>query len=147
MSQEVSYHTIHEDEETLALEVETGFVPPNAALNPGIYRMTRIAAKIARYAGFSHRFSLATPHYHVLQIPGPMLQPVGQRDELELKFLKGLCDSQYSSSPILYEELATAEIHSIFIINVDDVKTLEVDPQKYRYTVMQAEGVIQIEQL
>lgn len=140
-------HGISEDEETLVLEVETGFVPPSAALSPGTYRMTRIAAKIARYAGFSHRFSLATPHYHVLQIPNPMLQPVGQRDEGDLKHLKKLCDSQYSSPPILYEELATSEIHSIFIINVDDMKTLEVDPQKYRYTVMQAEGVIQMEQL
>ncbi|MBS3795261.1 MAG: hypothetical protein KGY80_10205 [Candidatus Thorarchaeota archaeon] len=76
-----------------------------------------------------------------------MLQPVGQWDEADLKHLKKLCDSQYSSPSILYEELATSEIHSIFIINVDDIKALEVDSHKYRNTVIQAERVVQMEQL
>lgn len=137
-------HGISENEETLVLEVETGFVPPKAALHPGHYRLTRIAAKIARYAGFSHRFSLATPHYHVLQIPNAMFQPVGHRNEAELKNLKALCDAQYLHPPVLYDELATSEIHSIFVVNVDETKVLEVDPQKYRYTVVQAEGIIQM---
>ncbi len=138
-------HGVSENEETLVLEVETGFVPPKAALSPGSYRSTRIAAKIARYAGFSHRFSLATPHYHVLQIPDVMLQPVGHRDESQLLKLKDLCDSQYFSPPVLYDALATSEIHSVFVVNVDETKTREVDPQQYRYTVMQAEGIIQME--
>ena len=137
-------HGTSENEETLVLEVETGFVPPKAALNPGRYRLTRIAAKIARYAGFSHFFSLATPHYHVLQIPNAMLQPVGKRDSDELSNLKALCDSQYFSPPVMYNELATSEIYSIFVVNVDETKVLEVDPQKYRYTVIQAEGIIQM---
>jgi hypothetical protein len=138
-------HGISENEETLTLEVETGFVPPSAALNPALYRLVRIAAKIARYAGFSHRFCLATPHYHVLQIPDVMLQPVGQRNEDELNHLKELCDSQYASPPVLYKALATSETQSIFVVNVDEIKTLEVGPQKYRYTVIQAEGVIKME--
>ncbi|MHA3964637.1 MAG: hypothetical protein AM325_013985 [Candidatus Thorarchaeota archaeon SMTZ1-45] len=137
-------HGTSENEETLVVEVETGFVPPKAALYPGTYRLTRIAAKIARYAGFSHFFSLATPHYHVLQIPNAMLQSVGKRDSAELSKLKDLCDSQYLSPPVLYNELATSEIHSIFVVNVDQIKVLEVDPQKYRYTVIQAEGIIQM---
>lgn len=137
-------HGISQNEESLVLEVETGFVPPKAALNPGMYRKIRIAAKIARYAGFSHSFCLATPHYHVLQIPEALLQGVGHRDERELKHLKELCDAQYFSPPVLYHELATAEIQSIFIVNVDEMKVLQVDPQKYRYTVIQAEGIIQM---
>lgn len=137
-------HGIKENEECLVLEVETGFVPPKAALSPGTYRKTRIAAKIARYAGFSHFFCLATPHYHVLQIPNAMLQRVGQRDVDELMNLKAMCDAQYFSPPVLYDELATSEIHSIFIVNIDEMKVLEVDPQKYRYTVIQAEGIIQM---
>ena len=137
-------HGISEDEETLVMEVETGYVPPKAALNPGRYRLIRIAAKISRYAGFSHFFCLSTPHYHVLQIPDAMLQPVGKRDNSELANLKDLCDVQYFSPPVLYDELATSEIHSIFVVNVDETKVLEVDPQKYRYTVIQAEGIIQM---
>jgi hypothetical protein len=136
-------HGTSEDEETLVVEVETGFVPPKAALNPGRYRLIRIASKIARYAGFSHYFSLATPHYHVLQIPDVMFQRVGHRDEDELLNLKALCDSQYISPPIMYEELATCEIHRIYVVNVDGTKVLETDPQKYRYTVIQAEEIIQ----
>jgi len=137
-------HSISENEESLTLGVETGFVPPKAALTPGTYRGTRIAAKIARYAGFSHYFCLATPHNHVLQIPNSLLQRVGQRDEKELRHLKDLCDGQYFSPPVLYDELATAEVHSIFIVNIDELKVFEVDPQKYRYTVIQAEGIIQM---
>ncbi|MCK4568015.1 MAG: hypothetical protein KAU48_11985, partial [Candidatus Thorarchaeota archaeon] len=83
-------------------------------------------------------------HYHVLQIPDAMLQPVGKRDNSELANLKALCDAQYFSPPVLYDELATSEIHSIFVVNVDETKVLEVDPQKYRYTVIQAEGIIQM---
>ncbi|MBN2228658.1 MAG: hypothetical protein JW779_03620 [Candidatus Thorarchaeota archaeon] len=137
-------HGTDEDEETLVLEVETGFVPPKAALHPGTYRKTRIAAKIARYAGFSHYFYLATPHYHVLQIPNTMFERVGHRDDEELAKLKELCDAQYFTPPVLYDELATSEIQGIFIVNVDKMKVLEVDPQKYRYTVIQAEGIIQM---
>jgi len=137
-------HGTSENEETLVLEVETGFVPPKGALNPGHYRMTRIASKIARYAGFSHQFSLATPHYHVLQIPKVMLDPVGKRDKDELLNIKALCDAQYFSPPILIDELATSEIQGIFVVNVDQMKVLEVDPQYYRETVMHAEGIIQI---
>jgi len=137
-------HGTAENEETIVVEVETGYVPPKAALTPGRYRLIRIASKIARYAGFSHFFSLATPHYHVLQIPNAILQQVGKRDKAELTNLKILCDAQYFSPPIMYDELATAEIHSIFVVNVDQTRVLEVDPQKYRYTVIQAEGIIQM---
>lgn len=137
-------HGTSENDETLVLEVETGFVPPKAALHPGRYRLTRIAAKIARYAGFSHKFSLATPHYHVLQIPQTMLHPIGHRSEAELQTLKAMCDGQYLNPPVLYDELATAEVQSIYVVNVDETKVLEVDPQKYRYTIIQAEGIIQM---
>jgi len=137
-------HGVSEDDETLVVEVETGFVPPKAALYPGQYRQTRIAAKISRYSGYTHFFSLATPHYHVLQIPEAMLQPVGYRNQAELDHLKSLCDAQYFSPPVKAEELATSQIQSIIVVNVDNMKVLEVDPQKYRYTIIQAEGIIQM---
>jgi hypothetical protein len=71
--------------ETLVVEVETGFVPPEAALAPIRYRQARIAAKIARYSGHSQRFALATPGYHVLQVPEVLLQPPDERKKKELK--------------------------------------------------------------
>ena len=44
----------------------------------------------------------------------------------------------------MYEELATCDIHRIYVVNVDGTKVLETDPQKYRYTVIQAEGITQM---
>jgi hypothetical protein len=133
-------HDIPEDKETLVVEVETGFVPPKAALHPVRYRQTRIATKIARYSGYSHCFALATPSFHVLQIPSLLLKKPELREENQLQQLKEVCDIDYKSPPVLYETLASAILDSIYIVNVDQVEVIQVNPLQYLDTILRAEG-------
>lgn len=128
--------------ETLVVEVETGFVPPDAALNPTKYRQSRITAKIARYGGYSDKFSLATPSYHVLQIPPVLLKPPKKRDMEEIHKLKELCDSYYFSPAIKLEPLVSTRLDSIYILNVDFAQVLQIEPHSYLSTILQAEGLL-----
>lgn len=127
--------------ETLVVEVETGFVPPEAALAPGRYRAARIAAKIARYSGHSNRFALATPSYHVLQVPQVLLRPREKRDKDELKRLKALCDDYYSSPPIVLKTLEETELDCVYIVDVDKTQIVEVAPHQYLGTILHAQGL------
>jgi hypothetical protein len=127
--------------EALVVEVETGYVPPKAALYPSRYRETRIAAKIARYCRYSHCFGLATPNYHVLQIPKILLKPPELRDMDEIIRMKEACDQIYQSPPILLESLAMSETDHIYIINVDDVNVTQLPPHKYLETILRADGL------
>lgn len=127
---------------SLVVEVETGFVPPEAALTPGRYRQARIAAKIARYSGHAQAFALATPNYHVLQVPKVLLRPPKDRTPEEIQQLKTLCDDYYDSPPILIDELAQTEVDAIYIINVDLERVVKIPPHKYLDTILRAEGLI-----
>ena len=127
---------------TLVVEVETGFVPPEAALAPGRYRQARIAAKIARYSGHAKAFALATTHYHVLQVPKVLLKPPKDRLSEDIQQLKTLCDYYYTSPPILIEEIAHTEVDAIYIINVDYERVVKVPPHRYLDTILRAEGLI-----
>jgi hypothetical protein len=129
--------------ETLLIEVETGFVPPEAALNPGLYRQARIATKIARYSGHAKKFALATPNYHVVQVPNVLLTPPEIRSLDELKELKGLCDSFYYSPPITVEDLGRVELDAIYILDVDYNNVIPTTPDQYLETVLQARGWIE----
>ena len=128
--------------EALVVEVETGYVPPKAALYPIRYRQTRIAAKIARYCRYSHRFGLAAPNYHVLQIPEILLEPPEHRDITEIQRIKEECDQFYKSPPILLDTLAMSETDYIYSINVDHVTVTQIPPHKYLDTILRAEGRI-----
>ncbi|MHA2264062.1 MAG: hypothetical protein ACXAEN_16835 [Candidatus Thorarchaeota archaeon] len=129
------------EREALVVEVETGYVPPKAALYPVRYRQTRIAAKIARYCRYSHRFGLATPNYHVLQIPEILLKPPELRDVAEIQRIKEECDEIYKSPPILLDALAMSETDHIYIINIDQVNVTRIPPHKYLDTILRAEGL------
>jgi hypothetical protein len=127
---------------TLVVEVETGFVPPAAALAPGRYRQARIAAKIARYSGHAQAFALATPNYHVLQVPKVLLRPPKDRSSEDILQLKTLCDKYYTSPPILINELAQTIVDAIYIINVDFERVVKIPPHRYLDTILRAEGLI-----
>lgn len=131
-----------ESGETLVVEVETGFVPPEAALAPVRYRQARIAAKIARYSGHGHRFALATPGYHVLQVPHVLLRPPDEREKEELQQLKALCDGYYSSPSIAKDMLAQTVLDSIYILNVDLGRTVQVLPHRYLAMILKANGLV-----
>ncbi|MGB9718595.1 MAG: hypothetical protein ACPL4E_09175, partial [Thermoproteota archaeon] len=70
---------------TLVVEVETGYVPPENALDPELYCRARVASKITRYSVLVDKFGLGIPPYYVLQIPPPLAKPprFRRREEIE----------------------------------------------------------------
>ncbi|MBS7644660.1 MAG: hypothetical protein QW569_04630 [Candidatus Bathyarchaeia archaeon] len=115
----------------LIVEVETGFVPPSHALDPATYSRARIASKIARYSRFSSKFAIGVPPYYVLQLLPTFLKPPRDRNLSEILEVKKLCDIYYGKPPITHEEIRNARLHTIYIIDVDEGFTREVDPETY----------------
>jgi hypothetical protein len=113
------------------VEVETGFIPPRHALNPANYRKSRIASKIIRYGNHSDKFALGVPPYYLLQIPDILVKPPRGRTPEDLKYLKTLCDLYYKNPPVSLDEIRNARIHTIYIIDVDEITIKEVDPATY----------------
>jgi len=60
---------------TLIVEIETGFVPPEHALDPIAYLKTRIVSKITRYSSYCNKFGLGTPPHYIVQIPPTLIKP------------------------------------------------------------------------
>ncbi len=116
---------------TMIVEIETGFVPPAHALDPSNYIRARIASKIARYSSFSHKFALGAPPHYLLPIPESLTKPPRYRDEDEIRTIKQYCDLYYSNPPVTREEILNARIHSVHIIDVDNMTVRETNPQDY----------------
>jgi len=113
------------------VEIETGFIPPSHALDPANYRKSRIASKIIRYGNHSDKFALGVPPYYLLQIPDILVKPPRDRTKEDLKYLKTLCDLYYKNPPVSLDEIRNARIHMIYIIDVDGIAIMEVDPVTY----------------
>ena len=113
------------------VEIETGFIPPSHALDPANYRKSRIASKIIRYGNHSDKFALGVPPYYLLQIPDILVKPPRDRTKEDLKYLKTLCDLYYKNPPVSLDEIRNARIHTIYIIDMDDIAIREVDPVTY----------------
>jgi len=118
-------------DESLIVEIETGFIPPDAAVEPSAYARGRIASKIARYSGFADRFALGTTPTYVLDFPRFFAEPARERSTVEAARIKAATDVRYDRPPISMEELMVARLHSIFLIDVDSGETMEVDPLGY----------------
>jgi len=114
------------------VEIETGFTPPEHALDPLGYYISRIASKISRYSQFSSKFALATPPVSVLPIPEIFMKPPRNRKATELKKVKDLCDKYYKNPPISISEIQNARLHAVYIINIDDANVNELDPEAYQ---------------
>jgi hypothetical protein len=113
------------------VEVETGFVSPENALDPLTYLNARIASKITRYSGFANKFILATPPYYIMQIPPALTKPPRFRTEEEIKNIKSLCDLYYTSPPVTVDEIRHARLHSIYAVDVDNVSVKEWEVNEY----------------
>jgi len=116
---------------SLIVEVETGFVPPEHALDPLTYCKARIASKITRYSGYAEKFSLASPPHYIMQIPRALTKPPRYRTEDEILEIKGLCDLYYKNPPVSLEEIKNARLHTIYIVDVDRAEVRETDPMDY----------------
>ena len=115
----------------LIAEIETGFVPPEHALDPLAYTTARVASKISRYSAFADKFALAVPLLSILPIQRLFLKPPRYRNVDEVSRIKALCDRYYSNPPIKIEEIKNARLHSVLVINTDDAKVKEMDPEAY----------------
>jgi integrase len=113
------------------VEIETGFIPPEHALDPLSYYSARVASKIARYSKFANQFVLATPPVSVLPIPKIFRRPPRDRSREEIKKVKELCDRYYRNPPISFSEVLNSRLHIIHIINVDQGKVIEMDVDSY----------------
>ena len=115
----------------LIVEIETGFIPPEEALDPSAYARGRIASKIARYSRFAGKFALGTTPSYVLDLPDFFVKPPRARTLAEAEKIKGLTDIRYNKPAITIEELMHARVHMVFLIDVDTATTNEVDPDTY----------------
>ena len=113
------------------VEIETGFIPPEHALDPLSYYSARVASKIARYSKFANQFVLATPPVSVLPIPKVFSRPPRDRSREDIKKVKELCDRYYRNPPISFSEVLNSRLHIIYIINVDQGKVTEMDVDSY----------------
>jgi len=116
---------------SIVVEVETGFTPPSNALDPTGYIRARIASKIARYSYHAEKMALAVPPFYAPLIPKSLLKPPRQRSLVELNSLKTFLDKYYKNPPVSLEELVNARLHSIMVVNVDNGRVEEYDPQTY----------------
>ena len=118
-------------ENTAIIEIETGFTPPEHALDTVDYYAARILSKIARYSQHCVKFSLATPVVNVLPISKLFLLPPNTRKNEDVTRLKNLCDRFYKNPKIKFEDILNARIHSIYLINTDKGFAKELDPEAY----------------
>jgi hypothetical protein len=113
------------------IEIETGFTPPDHAMDTIDYSTARIMSKIARYSKYCSKFSLATPVTGIIPIPKVFLIPPNARKKEDIKKVQDLCDRYYKNPPINYDDILNARLHSIYLINVDKNFAKSLDPQGY----------------
>lgn len=133
------------DDHISIIEIETGFTPPEHALDTIDYYVSRIVSKIARYSKYCTKFSLATPVIGMLPINKIFLNPSGQRPEPEIKKVKSLCDRFYKNPPIAYNDIVNAKLNSVYLINIDKNFAKEIDPVKYHELTMSILGKSEID--
>ena len=113
------------------VEIETGFIPPEHALDPLSYYYARIASKIARYSKFASKFVLATPPVSILPIPRIFGRPPRDRRQDEIERVKLLCDKYYKNPPVTFNQILNGRLHMIYIINIDTAGVIEMDVESY----------------
>ncbi len=115
----------------LIVEIETGYIPPEYALCPLTYTSARLASKIIRYSSIAGKFALGVPPHYVLPFPRALAKPPKRRTLEEIKAIKKLCDQFYENPPVTENEIQNARIQNIYMIDVDQGRVHEFDPESY----------------
>jgi hypothetical protein len=115
----------------LIVEIETGFIPPEHALDPLTYTSARLASKIIRYSSYAGKFALGMPPHYILPFPRALAKAPRKRTTKEIENIRNLCDSYYKNPPVTEEEIRNARIQEIYMIDVDQTKLREIDPEAY----------------
>jgi len=119
------------DDKTSIIEIETGFTPPEHALDTIDYYFSRVVSKIARYSKFCDEFSLATPVIGILPVHRIFLNPPQMRQEVDVRKIKAVCDRFYKNPPIEYGEILNAKLDNVYLINIDKDFAKEMHPVSY----------------
>ena len=115
----------------LIVEIETGYIPPEHAMDPLTYTVARLASKIVRYSSFAGKFAIGVPPHYVLPLPVSLAAPPRKRPPQEIERIKTLCDRYYNKPPITEDGIRNARIQEIYIIDVDRLRVQEMDPEAY----------------
>jgi hypothetical protein len=115
----------------LVVEIETGFIPPDHALDPSTYTSARLASKIIRYSSFAGKFALGVPPHYVLPFPQALALPPKKRSAEDLDSIKLLCDLYYHNPPVTEEQVREARIHEILVVDVDRLVVRSLNPEAY----------------
>jgi hypothetical protein len=115
----------------LIVEIETGYIPPEHAMDPLTYTYARLASKIIRYSCFSGKFAIGIPPHYILPLPKVLTLPPRRRAAQDIEEIKNLCDWYYQNPPVNEEGIRNARIHEIYIIDVDRTMVQAMDPMAY----------------
>jgi hypothetical protein len=112
----------------LAVEVETGFIPPRYALKPRTYLVGRIVAKLARCAREYPLQAIAYPSYIVIPIPKPLTKPPSSRTVDDNELLYKL--ASLVSSTIRRSDITRLNLVAVMRVDVDsaEVKAIPLNP-------------------
>ncbi len=113
------------------VEIETGYIPPEHAMDPMMYTMARLASKIVRYSSFAGKFAIGVPPHYVLPLPAQLAVPPRRRTPQDIQRIKALCDRYYDKPPVTEDAVKNARIQEIYIIDVDRLRVQEMDPESY----------------
>lgn len=126
----------------LGIEVETGYVPPNNAINAEEFLMSRISLKTAKYSNMVSEFYIAVPSFYIPPIPRELLLDPNERNEEEVRNLMRLI-RKYSKTPdITINDVKTSKINGIIIVNTKNMKINIIDNKSF-YTLKQLYGGIE----
>jgi len=115
----------------LIVEIETGYIPPEHAMDPLTYTYARLASKIIRYSCFSEKFAIGMPPHYILPLPRALALPPRKRTAQEIEEIKNLCDWYYQNPPVTEDGIKNARLHEIYIIDVDRAIVFALDPEAY----------------
>ncbi len=115
----------------LIVEIETGYIPPEHAMDPLTYTYARLASKIIRYSGFAGKFAIGVPPHYVLPLPKALALSPKRRTATDVEQIKNLCDWYYQKPPVTEDGIRNARIQEIYIIDVDHLIVQAMDPEAY----------------
>ena len=115
----------------IGIEVETGYVPPNNAIDPEEFLMGRLSLKTVKYSNIVSEFYIAVPSFYIPPIPRELLLDPNERSEEEVRNIMRLI-RKYSKTPdITINDVKTSKINGIITINTKDMKINIIDNKNF----------------